>query len=68
MLDGFNRFTLHPVDRWNPASRELPHFLPYNLGMSFGQPRRSQVWIRVAAALTLLLFVLVSLLRRTRLW
>jgi len=40
----------------------------YNGSMSFGRRPRNEVWVRVAAVLTLVLFLIFLVLRRGRLW
>jgi hypothetical protein len=40
----------------------------YNCAMNFGRRPRNAAWVRVAAALTLLLFLVFLVLRRGRLW
>jgi hypothetical protein len=36
--------------------------------MEFGPRQRNEVWVRIAAAVTLLLFLAFLILRRGRLW
>jgi hypothetical protein len=62
------------VIRLKNAAWTLERFEPiepsnlYNLQMEFGRRTRKDLWVRVAAALTLVLFLVFVILRRGRLW
>ena len=57
-------WTFESLERFEPIE---PSNL-YNLRMEFGRRTRKDLWVRVAAALTLVLFLVFVILRRGRLW
>ena len=57
-------WTFESLERFEPIE---PSNL-YNLHMEFGRRTRKDLWVRVAAALTLVLFLVFVILRRGRLW
>ncbi len=59
----FNRFEEFDWFEWSDQSNACTI-----AQMEFGRRTRNQTWVRIAAALTLLLFIMFLVLRRGRLW